>query len=240
MRSGVIDTRSLCILKGKFVWRIFVDLLVLDTGGNLVDTSCIAALAALADTKLPKLRLYKGEGEGDWDVEVDDDPHAHTPIPAVASLPLALTFSQVGAYSVVDALPEEEACAESRVTVAVNRAGKVASVQTEGPGGVDPSQLHACLQAAERIAPVLFGRIDRAIAASAAKAAAGGAGRVVAADADVRHAAGTSLLADRAAALIGKANAVQLEEGAEGAGKSGAGAGAGSRRGPGAARAAGT
>jgi exosome complex component RRP42 len=231
VRSGVIDTRSLCILSGKFVWRIFVDLLVLDTGGNLVDTSCIAALAALADTKLPKLRLYKGEGEGDWDVEVDDDPHAHTPIPAVASLPLALTFSQVGGYSVVDALPEEEACAESRVTVAVNRAGKLASVQTEGPGGVDPAQLHACLQAAERIAPVLFGRIDRAIAASAAKAAAGG--EVAAADA--RHAAGTSLLADRAAALIGKANAVQLEEAA---GEGGAGAGAGSRRGTAAGRAA--
>lgn len=231
--SNVIDKRGLCIMRRKYCWRVFVDVLILDNGGNLVDTAVAAALAALTDTKLPKLRLYRGETAEDWDLEVDDDPFAHTKLPGVASLPLAITFTQVGAHSVVDALPDEEACADSRVIVAVNRTGALVSVQSEGPSGVTPPTLQACLQAAERIAPVLFGRIDRAIAASSAasalaaaslgdddhddsSAAAGGAGAggAAARRGKARHAAGTALLSDRSDPVISEANAVALDDAA--------------------------
>lgn len=244
--SNVIDKKGLCIMKRKYCWRVYVDVLVLDNGGNLVDTAVVAALAALADTKLPKVRLYEGETKEDWDLELDDDPFAFARLPGAAALPLAITFTQVGGHSVVDALLDEEACADSRVIVAVNRAGAVVSVQSEGPSGVTPPTLQACLQAAERIAPVLFGRIDRAIAASSAAsamaaaslggddddglaaasgAAAGGAGAgsTAAGRSKARHAAGTSLLSDRSAPVISEANAVDLDDGAS----VGAGAGAG-------------
>ncbi|XP_062089543.1 exosome complex component RRP45B-like [Humulus lupulus] len=45
--SRVVDTESLCVLPGKLVWAIRIDLHILDNGGNLVDTANIAALAAL-------------------------------------------------------------------------------------------------------------------------------------------------------------------------------------------------
>lgn len=239
--SNVIDKKGLCLLARKYCWRVYVDVLVLDNGGNLVDTAVVAALAALADTKLPKVRLYQGETREDWDLELDDDPFAHVKLPGVAALPLAITFTQVGGHSVVDALPDEEACADSRVIVAVNRGGAVVSVQSEGPAGVSPPTLQACLQAAERIAPVLFGRIDRAIADSsaasamaaaslggddgddglaAAGAAAGGAGAgsTAAGRSKARHAAGTALLSDRSAPVIAEANAVALDDDAAVAG----------------------
>ena len=236
MDSGVIDRKALCILKGKFVWRVFVDILVLDTGGNLVDTAVIAALAALADTKLPKLRLYRGETEQDWDLEVEDDPFAFTRLPGVQKLPLAITFTQAGKHSIVDALPEEEACADSRVIVAVSRAGSIVSVVSDGASGVDPSSLHACLEAAERIAPVLFARIDKSLSdTGAAPAVAGGASSssasaliaslvrgsggqaavasgIAAGAYKKQHAAGSSMLADRGPMAITKANLVEMDD----------------------------
>ncbi|XP_062114196.1 uncharacterized protein LOC133825245 [Humulus lupulus] len=45
--SKAVDTESLCVLPGKFVWAIRIDLHILDNGGNLVDIANIAALAAL-------------------------------------------------------------------------------------------------------------------------------------------------------------------------------------------------
>ncbi|XP_062112711.1 exosome complex component RRP45B-like [Humulus lupulus] len=45
--SRAVDTESLCVLPGKLVWAIGIDLHFLDNGGNLMDTANIAALAAL-------------------------------------------------------------------------------------------------------------------------------------------------------------------------------------------------
>ncbi|XP_062093753.1 exosome complex component RRP45B-like [Humulus lupulus] len=45
--NRAVDTESLCVLPGKLVWAIRIDLHILDNGGNLVDTANIDALAAL-------------------------------------------------------------------------------------------------------------------------------------------------------------------------------------------------
>ncbi|XP_062103650.1 exosome complex component RRP45A-like [Humulus lupulus] len=45
--SKAVDTKSFCVLPGKLVWAIRIDLHILDNGGNLVDTANIAALAGL-------------------------------------------------------------------------------------------------------------------------------------------------------------------------------------------------
>lgn len=176
----------------KFCWRVFVDVLVLEDGGNLVDTACVAALAALRDARLPQLRLFRGEAAGDWELELDDDAGAFARLPQLDALPLAITFTQLGRCSVVDALPEEEACADSRVLVAVTRAGSVVAARSSGRAGVEHDSLLACLQAAERIAPALFAQVDGATlsgdeaAAAAASGAKGAAPR--------RRAPGTALL----------------------------------------------
>uniref|UniRef100_A0A803Q5S2 Exoribonuclease phosphorolytic domain-containing protein n=1 Tax=Cannabis sativa TaxID=3483 RepID=A0A803Q5S2_CANSA len=61
--SRVVDTVSLCVLPGKFVWAIRIDLHILDNGRNLVDTANIAALAALMTFRRPECSLGGDDGQ---------------------------------------------------------------------------------------------------------------------------------------------------------------------------------
>ena len=88
----------------------FVDLIVIEAGGSLLDTCVIAAHAALKDTRLPKLRLIKGAEEGVTEIEMDDDVYAFDPFPSYG-VPIALTFTQLSGFSIVDADSAEDLCA---------------------------------------------------------------------------------------------------------------------------------
>ncbi|PHT25954.1 Protein ECERIFERUM 7, partial [Capsicum baccatum] len=55
--SRVVDTESLCVVSGKWVWSIRLDLHILDNGGNVVDAANIAALAALLTFRRPECTL---------------------------------------------------------------------------------------------------------------------------------------------------------------------------------------
>ena len=50
--SGAVDLKKLCIIPGRRVYILFLDIYVLNHDGNLIDASALAALAALSDAKL--------------------------------------------------------------------------------------------------------------------------------------------------------------------------------------------
>lgn len=95
--SGSIDLRTLCIAPGRHCWAIYVDVLVLESGGSLLDTMALAVFAALLDTRLPRLRLITGETPEDVEVEVEEDPSATEPFPGAEGIPVCVTFLQVPA-----------------------------------------------------------------------------------------------------------------------------------------------
>lgn len=53
--GGSLDLKSLCVLPGKMCWVVYVDALLLNDGGNVLDALSIAARAALALTRIPKV-----------------------------------------------------------------------------------------------------------------------------------------------------------------------------------------
>lgn len=55
--GGSLDLKSLCVLPGKTCWVVYVDALLLNDGGNVLDALSIAARAALALTRIPKVRV---------------------------------------------------------------------------------------------------------------------------------------------------------------------------------------
>ena len=118
--ARAINTKSLCVIPQRYCWRVFVDCVVLEAGGSLLDALVLAATVALRSTRFPKLRLVQGEFPGDMDVELDDDEAASQQF-AVEPLPVCLTFTQLAGASIVDASAEEEAVADSSVTIAINR-----------------------------------------------------------------------------------------------------------------------
>ena len=83
-------------------WILYVDVVVLECGGNLMDSVSIAVKAALFDTKIPRVRVRVDEETEVKDVELSDDPHDCISLDIV-NVPLVVTTSKIGYGHVVDA-----------------------------------------------------------------------------------------------------------------------------------------
>lgn len=59
--SRAVDLESLCVIAGRKVWNVRVDITVLDACGNIVDAASIAAVAALADFRRPEVTVAGGQ-----------------------------------------------------------------------------------------------------------------------------------------------------------------------------------
>lgn len=58
-----LDLQSLCLVPGKTCWIVYVDALVLNDGGNVLDALSIAARAALALTRVYKVTTAAAPGQ---------------------------------------------------------------------------------------------------------------------------------------------------------------------------------
>ncbi|EEF31262.1 exosome complex component RRP45A [Ricinus communis] len=162
--SRAVDTESLCVLAGKLVWAIRIDLHILDNGGNLVDAANIAALAALLTFRRPECTL----GGEDGQQVIVHPPEVKEPLPLIVHhLPIAVTFAFFSSEHtmVVDPTHNEEAVMTGRMTVTVNANGDICSIQKAGGEGVMQSRIMHCLRVASRNAESITKKIKDAVEA---------------------------------------------------------------------------
>ncbi|XP_022960790.1 exosome complex component RRP45A-like [Cucurbita moschata] len=156
--SRAVDMESLCVVSGKSVWAVRVDLHILDNGGNLVDAANIAALAALSTFRRPECSL----GGDDGQEVIIHPPEVREPLPLIIHhLPIAVTFAFFRSEStlVIDPTHYEEAVMGGRMTVTLNANNDVCAIQKAGGEGVLQSVIMQCL----RIACVKAGDITTKI-----------------------------------------------------------------------------
>lgn len=114
------DTK-LCVIPGEKVWILFIDVYILDDGGNLIDASALAAMSALTNTKLNK-------------VSVNQESNEVTLLEEKESLPLngfvsSLTYVKIGDYILYDPNLIEDRGKDGRFSVAITDKGIVCSMQ---------------------------------------------------------------------------------------------------------------
>lgn len=108
IRAGnSVDLPSLALEDGK-VWSVFVDLYVLNYGGNLFDASGLAAMAALANTRMPKY-------ENGAVIREERDKRMK-----VENIVTYTTFGKVNDYLLLDMNINEEDIASARLTIATD------------------------------------------------------------------------------------------------------------------------
>ena len=78
-------------------WILYVDILVLEVGGNLFDAVSLAVKAALASTKIPVVSVTAVDG-GEPEIELSDDPYTATRLD-VTRAPVLVTTTRIGALS---------------------------------------------------------------------------------------------------------------------------------------------
>ncbi|KAL0714885.1 hypothetical protein Bca4012_021864 [Brassica carinata] len=145
--SRAVDTESLCVLAGKKVWSVRIDLHILDNGGNLVDAANIAALAALMTFRRPDCTVG---GENGQEVIIHS-LEEREPLPLIIHhLPIAFTFGffNKGNIVVMDPSYIEEEVMCGRMTVTVNANGDICAIQKPGEEGVNQSVILHCLRLA--------------------------------------------------------------------------------------------
>ncbi|MBD3309767.1 exosome complex protein Rrp42 [Candidatus Woesearchaeota archaeon] len=123
--SGAIDLSKLCIKEGEKCWMVVIDVCTINDAGNLQDTTALAALAAIKDTKLPKL-------EDDGKVNYKEKTDQGLPINC---LPIAVTVVKIGDSFMVDPIIKESEFLDARLTVTTLDDGTICAMQK---GGVSP------------------------------------------------------------------------------------------------------
>mmetsp|Transcript_118357 Transcript_118357/g.315000 ORF Transcript_118357/g.315000 Transcript_118357/m.315000 type:complete len:287 (-) Transcript_118357:97-957(-) len=163
--DSVIDRRALCVVPGLFAWEVSVDVLVLTSGGNLLDSLSLALCAALGETLLPNVEVSEAMEEGEVvQLTVDDRPEAGRAFP-LRRLPLCVTVAQLQGRLLLDVTAEEELCADAMLCVVVDaKCGDVLGLHKLGRGLFDVASLPVMLERCKATAAALMQQLERELA----------------------------------------------------------------------------
>ncbi len=125
--SKAIDLERLCLIPGKKVLVVFIDVWVLDHCGNLFDASELASVMALMGSKTAKYVVGP-----DGEVKAKDE---YVPLP-IKNYPVSVTMARIDDKFIVDPSLDEEMVADSRITVTIDKDDKVCAVQKGGTGAI--------------------------------------------------------------------------------------------------------
>jgi len=135
--SNCIELEKLCIEEGKKVWSVFVDILILNHQGNLLDASALASLVALLNTKIPKVedeKILRGEFE--------------KPLPVVFK-PITITVGKVKGKLLLDPVYEEEKVLDCKLSVCIRDDEKICALQKQGSGVLEFEEVEKIINIAK-------------------------------------------------------------------------------------------
>eukprot|EP00918_Siedleckia_nematoides_P026871 GHVU01057953.1.p2 GENE.GHVU01057953.1~~GHVU01057953.1.p2 ORF type:complete len:205 (-),score=37.51 GHVU01057953.1:132-746(-) len=146
--SRCIEKESLCVVRGKQVWSVRVDLRVVQCDGNLRDCCALAAVAALHHYRRLDVTFSGGKAVVHGDVE-------RAPVPlTLHHVPILVTFCLYkqpedcggGVFYMTDPTREEELMAAGLASVATNKQDELCGIYDFGGVAVDPLLLQELIQ----------------------------------------------------------------------------------------------
>ncbi|KAI1430868.1 ribosomal protein S5 domain 2-type protein [Xylaria sp. CBS 124048] len=160
-RSNALDLESLCLIAGQKCWSIRVDLHILSHDGNLIDSACLAVVAALRHFRKPDTSM-------DGHAVTIYTPAERVPVPlSWLHSPFCVTFSffgDEGEIMVADANWLEEQLRTSSCTISLNKFGEICQVAKLGGAPVDAMSLIQCANAALVKVKEFSALVDRKLA----------------------------------------------------------------------------
>lgn len=143
--SNAVDTEALCVLAGKIVWKVVVDVVVVNHCGNVIDACVMAAMAALLYARRPEFTIT---GQ-DVVVHTEDE---REPVPlAIQHVPFSVSFAVFagGELAAIDPVRKEEIAADGALTLSMNANGEVCGLHKAGGAPLDPKLVIQCARFAE-------------------------------------------------------------------------------------------
>ncbi len=119
-------------LEEEKVLGLFLDIYILDHGGNMIDAAAMAALGALKTAKLPKYEDGK---------LIRDEVRGHLKI---NNYPIATSFVKIGEYVLVDPTYEENIASDARITITTTE-DHICAIQ-KGHGAFSAEELESLVE----------------------------------------------------------------------------------------------
>jgi len=151
--SKMVDLEKLCIVPGKKVWMLFIDLHIIDFDGNLFDTATLAVMAALLTTKIPVAKM-----EGD-ELVIDEKNTSDLPIRDKEAM---CTFVKIGDKMVLDPALEEEAILDARLSIGITENGSICAMQKGGDKPLTRDDILGAVKTAYSKVPDLLEKVKNA------------------------------------------------------------------------------
>ncbi len=123
--AKTIDMKKLCVEKGEKVWMVSIDIVTINDAGNLLDAAGIAALAALKDTRFPKIE----------DDMIKYGEYTDEKLPLTKE-PIPVTILKIGKHLIVDPTVDEESEFDAKLTVTTTD-GIICAMQKGGKGTIN-------------------------------------------------------------------------------------------------------
>ena len=130
--SHCIDLSKLCVIPEKSVWILFIDFYVLNHDGNLFDAATLGTIAALATTKIPKVKILEEE-----EIEILEETESLK----IDHYPVSVTTYKIGGKNIVDANLKEERISDARITVGFDEEDHIVSLQKGKDGVYKPDEI---------------------------------------------------------------------------------------------------
>ena len=129
--SEMVDLTKLCLVPGKSVYTVFVDVNIMNVDGNLFDATSYAVVAALRTAKMKKYKVKDEKVEATEEI---------VPVP-VDRTPVSVTLARIGNSLLVDPDFEEEGAMDMRITITTDDDGNVCASQKGEASTISPAQV---------------------------------------------------------------------------------------------------
>ncbi|CAD5119011.1 unnamed protein product [Dimorphilus gyrociliatus] len=137
--KSCLDLQILGLIPGEQCWHLYIDVLILRNGGNILDAVSLAVKSALYDTEIPKV-LIKMSEKGQSEVELTDNPSDYI-IMSTENCPIFVSICKLGKGHVVDATAKESACTMAKIVSAVRKDGMITASQKKCSGSLQESSV---------------------------------------------------------------------------------------------------
>lgn len=151
--SKAIDLTRLVIEPGKSVWTVWLDVYVLDYGGNALDACTLASVAALYNTKLYKVEQMNGEYRINKN-EVNGKLPMRYPV-------VTVSVAKVDKYLIVDPDLDEESIMDTKVSFSYTPDFRIVGIQKSGKGSLSLQDVDQAENIARNAAGKLFEELKR-------------------------------------------------------------------------------
>ncbi|KAI5723373.1 hypothetical protein M8J76_005213 [Diaphorina citri] len=153
---------KLSIVPRQMCWKLYVDILILELGGNLFDATSLAVKAALDCTRIPRVTTAAVDGKN-IDLQLSDDPHDCWTLD-ISHIPCLVTMCKIGDHYLVDPTQEEEACSNASLILAITKTGKLTSMFKYGDSSLHYNSITKILKTGVEVGKCLNAALDDALA----------------------------------------------------------------------------